>query len=90
MLPITVADYVSRAQKVLWSRKFSRVLGSFRHIKERAFLYGTGPRMIERDDIVCLLFGCSVPMIMRRGDPKASQSRVTLVGECYVHGIMEG
>jgi len=90
MLPTTVADYVSRAQKVLWSRKFFRVLGRFRHIKEKAFLYGTGPRAIEKDDIVCLLFGCSVPVIMRRRDPAALQSRVTLVGECYVHGIMEG
>jgi hypothetical protein len=36
-------------------------------------------------DIVCLLAGCTVPMVLRKGE-----QGYKFVGEAYVHGIMDG
>ncbi|KAG9308699.1 hypothetical protein JVU11DRAFT_11656 [Chiua virens] len=40
----------------------------------------------DMDDRIVVLFGADVPMVVR---PK-EDGRYTLVGECYVHGIMAG
>ncbi|KAF2138221.1 uncharacterized protein K452DRAFT_353118 [Aplosporella prunicola CBS 121167] len=47
---------------------------------------GLLPRQAKPGDIVCVLFGCNVPFIIR----KADGDKYRLVGECYVHGIMRG
>ncbi|KAK7937855.1 uncharacterized protein PG986_014723 [Apiospora aurea] len=47
---------------------------------------GLGPKAVDQGDIVCVLFGCMVPFILRKG----SGSRYRLVGECYVPGITKG
>ena len=41
--------------------------------------------LAERGDVICVLFGCSVPVILRR-----DKKHWKLVGECYLHGIMKG
>jgi hypothetical protein len=45
---------------------------------------GLIPFETERDDLVCVLLGGEMPFILR---PEGSY--YTLVGECYVHGIMD-
>ena len=47
--------------------------------------YVLGPSPLEEGDIVCVLFGCKVPFCLR-----PMGGRYLLVGECYVHGIMDG
>jgi hypothetical protein len=42
---------------------------------------------VGREDVVALLFGCSVPVILR---PRKGADGYELVGETYVHGIMNG
>jgi heterokaryon incompatibility protein (HET) len=50
-------------------------------------LIGMAPLQAEQGDAVCVLFGCSVPVLLR----KANLSReYKLVGECYVDGYMAG
>jgi Heterokaryon incompatibility protein (HET) len=49
-------------------------------------LVGMGPPRAQRDDVVCVLFGCSVPVVLRaQGDGTWS-----FIGECYLHGYMDG
>ncbi|KAF7536302.1 hypothetical protein G7054_g4638 [Neopestalotiopsis clavispora] len=52
-------------------------------------LIGMAPPHARKGDIVCVLLGCSVPVVLRevRTDPHLVY---TFVGECYVHGIMDG
>ena len=46
---------------------------------------GLGPPNIQNGDSVVILFGADVPFILRQeGD------HYKLVGDCYVHGIMQG
>jgi hypothetical protein len=82
--PQMLVEYLRRVQSVIWSRKFfacTEDLDPARH------LFGLGPRRAEKGDLICILFGCSVPVILRRHE---SNSCYELIGECYVHGKMEG
>jgi hypothetical protein len=45
-----------------------------------------GPPSVLKGDLVCILFGCNMPVILRETDV----NRYVFVGECYVHGIMDG
>jgi hypothetical protein len=46
---------------------------------------GIGSRKMQKGDDVCILFGGKVPYILRKvGD------HFKLVGECYIHGLMNG
>ncbi|KAE9380908.1 hypothetical protein N431DRAFT_459822 [Stipitochalara longipes BDJ] len=47
---------------------------------------GLGPPEIRKDDLVCIFIGFCTPFIIR----KRSEGGFALVGECYVHGLMDG
>lgn len=61
---------------------------------------GLGPCNVQRGDLVCVFYGCEVPFIIRpmSGTPSTTgkwlwKKQVIsgfLVGEAYVHGIMDG
>lgn len=46
---------------------------------------GVGPPLMEKDDIVCLIYRTNVPFILRR-----LKNGYALVGESYMHGMMHG
>ncbi|KAH7370371.1 heterokaryon incompatibility protein-domain-containing protein [Rhexocercosporidium sp. MPI-PUGE-AT-0058] len=46
---------------------------------------GLGPVPAKKGDLICVLYGCSVPVLLRKVD-----EHYILVGECYVHGLMDG
>lgn len=46
---------------------------------------GLAPEQAMVEDVICLLWGCSVPVILRK-----KGQFMELIGECYVHGIMNG
>ena len=43
----------------------------------------------QENDIICILYGCSVPVVLRKQEVEG-ESFWELVGECYVHGMMDG
>jgi hypothetical protein len=48
---------------------------------------GFAPRTAEESDTICILPGCSTPLIIR---PEGEGNRFKVIGECYIQGIMEG
>ena len=50
------------------------------------------PQFTEVGDVICLVGGVEKPLLMRpdSGDEKGHRERWRLVGDCYVHGIMDG
>jgi hypothetical protein len=48
---------------------------------------GAAPVETMVSDLVCVLFGCSVPVILR---PIADADEFRFIGECYVNGLMDG
>jgi len=82
---IVVTEYLQRVQAVVWNRKFF-LCRDAQNNSER--LLGLGPRSIAPDDLVCILFGCSVPVILRKVED--IRDRFSLVGECFVYERMDG
>ena len=47
---------------------------------------GIVPKATKLGDRVCVLFGCPMPFVLR----KISGLQYQVVGECYIHGVMNG
>ncbi|KAK6503832.1 hypothetical protein TWF481_008838 [Arthrobotrys musiformis] len=57
---------------------------------ELAELFGLCSGNTLPDDLVCIIYGCSVPVILRLVSPGPLDERFMIVGEAYVHGKMDG
>jgi hypothetical protein len=84
LLPLTKDDLKHPDPK-----PFSSILGRMMH--RRLFItvfghLGLGPAGMMSGDVVVLLFGGNVPYVLR----PVENERWRFVGECYVHGIMQG
>ncbi|RFU27148.1 hypothetical protein B7463_g9190, partial [Scytalidium lignicola] len=80
----TVKGFLKRVREVIFNRVFIRV--NIDHKQEkRTPTYGLAPAGTRKGDLVCILFGCSVPVVLRSRD-----DHFEVVGECYVHGMMDG
>ena len=74
-------------QTVVWMRRL--MLTAQRNI------LGLVPDDADQGDCICILFGCSVPVVLReaRHIPTSDKDKGThfeFVGECYVDGMMDG
>lgn len=49
-------------------------------------IFGLGPKNVKQGDVLCVAIGAEVPWLIRSID----MSTYEFVGECYVHGIMDG
>ena len=77
-----VAKFLRRVQEVIWMRRL---------IITENDLLGLAPEMSKKHDLICILYGCSVPVVLREMvDPVTDEEYFTFIGECYVHGIMDG
>ncbi|KAI2616530.1 heterokaryon incompatibility protein-domain-containing protein [Hypoxylon sp. NC1633] len=85
------ADYLKRVQAVCWNRTFIECDG---RDGEEKRLFGIGPGDTLANDLVCILFGCSVPCILRptwRGSgDEYTPDYYELVGEAFILGQMDG
>ena len=82
--PDTVLGYLKRIQAIVWNRKFFACQDP---PDEATWMCGLGSRHIREGDWCCILFGCSVPVVLREEDQK---SFFKFIGECYVYGMMDG
>jgi hypothetical protein len=46
---------------------------------------GLGPANVQTGDMVCILFGCPRPLLLRK-----FENSYLLVGDAYVYGMMRG
>ncbi|KAI1766828.1 heterokaryon incompatibility protein-domain-containing protein [Hypoxylon sp. FL1150] len=99
-----VNDYIKRVQAVTWNRVVLEATDASSHHGET--LVGVGPPRMERGDLICILFGCSVPCIIRpwvfadvdstpstkRRKPDIGEQAdcYEFVGEAFVYGKMDG
>lgn len=59
-----------------------------RIVRTKTGLVGTAPWAVQEGDLICVLYGGQTPFVLR-GDDKCP-GKFRFVGDCYVHGIMEG
>lgn len=74
-----MTNFLRRVQAVIWNRRVA-VLGDL--------LLGLVPEASRKGDMICILFGCDVPVVLR----PLSSSAWSLIGEAYIYGegIMNG
>lgn len=48
-------------------------------------LIGLAPERVKPGDHLALLQGCKISMVLRK-----HRGNYILIGECYIHGIMDG
>ncbi|KAH8665930.1 heterokaryon incompatibility protein-domain-containing protein [Tricladium varicosporioides] len=75
----SVLHFLERVQSVVWGRRFFK--SAYNN------LFGLVPGAARTGDLVCILYGCSVPVVLRRNQ---NISTFTFVGEAYVDGMMDG
>jgi hypothetical protein len=80
--PEVVAEVLRRVQAVVWQRCLMST-------KEYDML-GLVPYEAIEGDIICILYGCSVPVVLReRWDETTHTPYHVLIGECYVYSMMD-
>jgi len=72
-------SYVAALQGILSGWKFI--------VTKRGYV-GVVPNLTQAGDIVAVLKGSLVPFILKKSESRSNEFR--LVGECYVHGVMNG
>ena len=82
--PSLMVEFLKRVQGIVWDKLFVR--------SDERSLFGLGPRGTQLGDLICILFGCSVPVILR---PQMNSSgsdimHYEIVGESYIYGMMDG
>lgn len=83
-----VRTYLEIVRDVIWNRKTFRALpeAAFEHIP----LVGLAPQAAKVGDRICLLYGCSVPVVLRIHVAPDGRDCWELIGEAYVDSIMDG
>jgi hypothetical protein len=87
-LPSHVREFLEVARGVLWNRRTFR-------LKENGVtrdpVVGLVPQRAKEGDEVCILYGCSVPVVLRMVSSNAQGEPIWhLVGDAYVYGAMDG
>jgi hypothetical protein len=78
--PSMAIEYIQRVRNVIWNRT---LIITTDHTGGSVF--GLGPQDTKVDDYVCILHGCSVPVILRQ-----EEDYWLLIGECFVYSLMDG
>jgi hypothetical protein len=85
--PELMVQYLKRVQSVVWSRmvlEATSVKNSTEH------LFGLASQKTQIGDLVCVLFGCTVPVILRERNNDEHGVYHEFIGESYIHGKMDG
>ena len=82
--PSLMVEFLKRVQGIVWNRLFVR--------SQKRKLFGLGPKGTRVGDLICILYGCSVPVILRpERDPLGYEIKhYEIVGESYIYGMMDG
>jgi hypothetical protein len=78
-----VAKFLGRVTQVASGRRLFRA--------EKTKRLGLAPLDAKEQDIICVLYGCSVPVVLRvNAQTESNPGDYQLIGECYFDGMMEG
>jgi hypothetical protein len=85
--PDYVKRYLQVVRDVIWNRRTFR---SKANSPNKSTLVGLVPQSAKMGDNLCILYGCSVPVVLRKLSGPNTSICWRLVGDAYVHGIMDG
>jgi hypothetical protein len=79
--------YFARVANIVWNRRLIEV-NTWDEFHGPQF--GLAPKQAGQGDLVCILLGCSVPVVLKAVKEPRVPDLFQLVGECYVDGLMDG
>jgi hypothetical protein len=85
-VPSHVKKFLKVVQGVVWNRQ---TFQSKPNIDEEP-LAGLIPQHAKVGDQVCILYGCSVPVLLRKQVVSDSEFYWKIIGEAYVNEMMDG
>ncbi|EAT87361.1 hypothetical protein SNOG_04970 [Parastagonospora nodorum SN15] len=85
-IPELVRTYLLVVRDIVWNRRTFR---SDINLCGKQFV-GLVPPNARIGDQICILYGCSVPVVLRKLESPDQTLQWQLVGDAYVHGIMDG
>lgn len=91
-----VYPHFERVLSVIWNRCFIEVdvttisgLGPMGHVADK--IVGLSPASTRMGDIIAILFGCSIPVILRPLPlSAANKQQYEFVSEAFIYGYMDG
>jgi hypothetical protein len=89
-LPAHIRRFSEIVMDTVWNRRTFRTYPLPAFDGTERVLVGLIPQSAQLKDRVCILFGCSVPVVLRQIFEPDGSSYWQLIGEAYVHGIMDG
>ncbi|KAJ4111379.1 hypothetical protein NW765_016504 [Fusarium oxysporum] len=101
------SEVFRRVQAVVWNRRLIRMKEIQKNEEIRAIggnrekswgPLGLAPEEARRGDWICIVLGCSVPLVLRPLEPTQKEhtelltacTNCSLVGECYIDKMMDG
>lgn len=83
-----IREYLELVRQCVWNR---RTFSGFLRDGTSTSIAGLLPQAAKGgDSTICILYGCSVPVVIREVKDGTRASHWTLIGEAYVHGFMDG
>ncbi|KAL8708720.1 MAG: hypothetical protein Q9220_006445 [cf. Caloplaca sp. 1 TL-2023] len=87
--PSHVVQFLKRVRSVVWNRVFVT--------SKSGQLFGLAPQGTQVGDYLCILFGCSVPVVLRKcktihrdSFDQYKPETYEFIGETYINGLMDG
>lgn len=75
-------EFLERVQAVVWGRRL---------IKTKSGFLGLAPEATKKQDIVAILYGLSVPVVLRPIlNAEEGDNVFRMIGECFIYGMMDG
>jgi len=84
----SVREFLHRVQEVVWNRRLARITFKYSGVATLCLV----PKLTQPGDVIALLYGCNVPVVLHEHRVKErGEARLwRMLGECYVHGMMDG
>ena len=76
----------------MFNAAFSDAMENRELFSTKSGLIGIGPPYIKPGDLLCIIIGAQTPFLVRKRStiPEKASPVYELVGDCYVHGLMNG
>jgi hypothetical protein len=77
-------EFTNRILAVIWGKRLTET--------SKHNCLALVPKQTKKGDKICILYGCSVPLVLRKMavDTMEGEDRWVLIGECYMYGMMFG
>lgn len=85
-----VRKFLEIVRDVIWNRRTFQALPELGTDYSKRPFVGLIPQGAKVGDKVCIVYGCSVPVVLRKKFKPDGTNCWQLIGDAYVDGIMDG